>query len=146
MYLSEVKIKNFRCFDDSEHIFVFNNGLNLLVGENDSGKSAIIDAIRYALGTTDSSWTRIELTDFYNEDYSKSIIIQCKFEALTDEEKAAFLECLTHTEDNNFVLFFNCNFECKLKGLSTRIFSNISTSNYVCFLFLTENLALMEKI
>lgn len=126
MYLSEVKIKNFRCFDDSEHIFKFNSGLNLLVGENDSGKTAVIDAIRYALGTTDSNWIRVEPTDFYNEDDSKKISIQCKFEALTDEEKAAFLECLTH-ENDDLVLYINCNFESSHKFSTPRIISNTSS-------------------
>ena len=55
MYLAELKIKNFRCFDENYHIIKFNKGLNVLVGKNDSGKSAIIDAIRYVLGTTDIS-------------------------------------------------------------------------------------------
>ena len=44
MYLSLLKIKNFRCFDGNEHIIAFNKGLNVLVGENDSGKSTIMDA------------------------------------------------------------------------------------------------------
>jgi len=64
MYLSEVEIKNFRCFNGNENIITFNPGLTVLVGENDSGKSAIVDAIRMALGTTDYSWNRIELSDF----------------------------------------------------------------------------------
>ena len=68
MYLSEIRIKNFRCFDDTEHIVRFHAGLNVLVGENDSGKSAVIDAIRIVLGTTDQGWYRIDSTDFYNED------------------------------------------------------------------------------
>ncbi len=49
MYISELKISNFRCFDGTEHIIRFNKGLSVLVGENDSGKTAIIDAIRIAL-------------------------------------------------------------------------------------------------
>lgn len=64
MYLSLLKISNFRCFDDSEHIISFNPGLTILVGENDSGKSAIMDAIRIVLGTTDLGWIRIETDDF----------------------------------------------------------------------------------
>ena len=62
MYLSLLKISNFRCFDDSEHIISFNPGLTILVGENDSGKSAIMDAIRIVLGTTDPvSYTHLTL-------------------------------------------------------------------------------------
>ena len=46
MYLSSIQIKNFRCFDDQVHTIEFNPGLTVLVGENDSGKSAILDAIK----------------------------------------------------------------------------------------------------
>ena len=53
MYLSLLQIKNFRCFDGNEHSTTFKKGLNVLVGENDSGKSAIMDAIKLVLGTTD---------------------------------------------------------------------------------------------
>ena len=53
MYLSLLQIKNFRCFDGNEHSITFKKGLNVLVGENDSGKSAIMDAIKLVLGTTD---------------------------------------------------------------------------------------------
>ena len=52
MYISDVKIVNFRGIG-KETIFKFNPGITVLVGENDSGKSTVIDAIRYVLGTTD---------------------------------------------------------------------------------------------
>ena len=59
MYLSLLKIKNFRCYDENDHNIVFKKGLNVLVGENDSGKSAIMDAIKIVLGTTDMNWYRL---------------------------------------------------------------------------------------
>lgn len=96
MYLSLLKISNFRCFDESEHIICFNPGLTILVGENDSGKSAIMDAIKIVPGTTDLGWTRIETDDFYKEDTSLEINIMCKFSNLSSEEQASFLECLTY--------------------------------------------------
>ena len=96
MFLSEIRVKNFRCFDDNEHNIRFHSGLNVLVGENDSGKSAVVDAIRIVLGTTDQGWYRIDSTDFYNEDRSREITIVCRFECLSDDECAAFLECLTY--------------------------------------------------
>lgn len=96
MYLSSLQISNFRCFDESEHTICFNPGLTILVGENDSGKSAIMDAIRIVLGTTDLGWVRIETDDFYREDTSLEISIVCKFSSLSSEEQASFLECLTY--------------------------------------------------
>ena len=67
MYISSIQIKNFRCFDDQPHEIEFNPGLTVLVGENDSGKSAILDAIRIVLGTTDLGWYHLESTDFHKQ-------------------------------------------------------------------------------
>ena len=115
MYLSSLCIRNFRCFDGGEHIIAFNPGLTVLVGENDSGKSAILDAIRIVLGTTDYGWIRIEASDFYNEDTSQEITILCKFSDLSSEEQAAFLECLTYEASETTVvpqlyLYWNCKY------------------------------------
>lgn len=95
MYLQSIKIQNFRCFGEPQTI-EFNKGLNVLVGENDSGKSAIIDAIRIVMGTTDQGWYRIESTDFYNEEKDSEICICLKFVDLSESEQAAFLECLSN--------------------------------------------------
>lgn len=115
MYLSDVRIKNFRCFDETEHIVRFHSGLNVLVGENDSGKSAIIDSIRIVLGTTDQGWYKIEPTDFYNEDRAREISIICHFKDLNENECAAFLECLTYEDDGsgnkpNLYLHWSCKY------------------------------------
>lgn len=101
MFLSEVTIKNFRCFGEAGQTIKFHNGLNILVGENDSGKSAVIDAIRIVLGTTDQGWYRVDISDFHNEDKSKEIAIICKFEDLSATECASFLECLSYVNDGS---------------------------------------------
>ena len=53
MYISQLKLWNFRKYGSETFNIntpnldvLFNEGLNLLIGENDSGKSAIIDAIK----------------------------------------------------------------------------------------------------
>lgn len=103
MYISELTIKNFRCFDENGVTVKLQKGLTALVGENDSGKTAIIDAIRYVLGTTDNDRNRVDYSDFYKEDLSKEILIVLKFEDLNTSEQAAFLEYLTYVEiDGNF--------------------------------------------
>ena len=104
MYISSINIQNFRCFDDRRHTINFNPGLTVLVGENDSGKTAVLDAIKIVLGTTDFGWNRITINDFYNEDQSKEIHITCHFTDLTPSEQAAFLECLTYREINGVIL------------------------------------------
>jgi putative ATP-dependent endonuclease of OLD family len=47
MYLKYLLIKNFRAIKELK--LEFNKGLNILVGENNAGKSAIIDALRICL-------------------------------------------------------------------------------------------------
>ena len=56
MYLSKLRLWNFRKYSDGADNkpgveIHFHEGLNVLIGENDSGKTAIIDAIRYVLRT-----------------------------------------------------------------------------------------------
>ena len=72
MYISLVKIENFRVFGQGSDSLVLpmRRRLTALAGENDSGKTAIIDALRFALGTTDQEWHRLEDTDFHGEDVS----------------------------------------------------------------------------
>ncbi len=48
MYLSKICITNFRTFNYIE--LDFNSGVNIIIGENNAGKSAIIDALRICLG------------------------------------------------------------------------------------------------
>ena len=48
MHLSRLHISKFRVFNDIT--LYFKNGINILIGENNSGKTAIIDALRICLG------------------------------------------------------------------------------------------------
>lgn len=51
MYLKKLIIRNFRVFDETGIKLVFDKGVNAIIGENNSGKSAIIDAIRICYST-----------------------------------------------------------------------------------------------
>lgn len=103
MYLSEVHLWNFRkygiegeSFEDSAPgvSVTFHDGLNVLIGENDSGKTAIIDAIRYTLGTQSGDWIRIEESDFHaeSENRAQEFKIECVFRGFTEKEAGRFLE------------------------------------------------------
>lgn len=126
MYLSEIAIKNFRCFDASGTTIKLKKGLNILVGENDSGKSALIDAIRIVLGTTDQSWYRFEQSDFHNENITSEIEITCKFDDLTQKERAAFLECLSFDHDK-YALYIHYTYKYLMNYSTPRLSSNISS-------------------
>jgi putative ATP-dependent endonuclease of OLD family len=92
MHISHVRIKNFRIFDDLH--LTFAPGLNLVVGENNSGKTSLIDAIRYALDTNSSEWIKIQESDFRRGQSHFSI--QLKFERITTRQARVFVEHLTH--------------------------------------------------
>lgn len=109
-----LKIKNFRQFGPEGLTLNFRQGLTVLVGENDAGKSAIIDALRYAMGTTDMRWNRILLSDVFENDPSNEIRIQVCFNHLTENESASLLEYLTYDRNGPFVyLNWTCHFNLK---------------------------------
>jgi putative ATP-dependent endonuclease of the OLD family len=98
MYLANLTIENFRIFDDDEKklSLELQPGLNLIVGENNSGKSAIVDALRLLLGTQDREWARITPQDFHVKGSitAEQFAIRCTFHGLDDNEATYFLEWL----------------------------------------------------
>ncbi|MDL2009680.1 MULTISPECIES: ATP-dependent nuclease [Gammaproteobacteria] len=100
MYLAELSITNFRSFGPDGIKVRFREGVTALVGENDSGKTAVIDALRFLLGTTDQEWLRFNDDDFHKaiKDNSESneIKIFGTFKKLTPSDKSGFAEYLTY--------------------------------------------------
>jgi len=101
MYLSELIIENFRIFGslaDKKHLQLeFDPGLNVLVGENDSGKTAVIDAVRLLVGTRSNEWYGLTPEDFHikkDGEREKSLRISAIFRDFADNEAAALLEWL----------------------------------------------------
>lgn len=102
MYLSELKLWNFRKYSkndgevklDAPHLLVpFKKGLNILIGENDSGKTAIIDAIKLVLRTHAVEWIRVEDKDFHEG--TDSIRIELTINDLSELEASLFTEWLS---------------------------------------------------
>lgn len=56
MYISKVKIKNYRSIKDLTTNF--NPGKNIIVGKNNSGKSNIIKAINIVLGKNSPTYEK----------------------------------------------------------------------------------------
>lgn len=101
MYLSRLTLRNFRQFGDGddELDLALSNGVTALVGRNDCGKSAVIDAIRYALLTRDQNFIRVQPEDFHIDATGKQaddIFIRCQLSGLGDDEKGAFAEYLSY--------------------------------------------------
>lgn len=90
MYLDTLEIENFRKYEKLN--VQFTTGLNLIIGENDSGKTAIVDAIKYVLHTQSYDYIRPSYEDFYLEntkdenERSTKFKIQCVFKKFEDYE------------------------------------------------------------
>ncbi|MGH9434378.1 MAG: ATP-dependent nuclease [Terriglobia bacterium] len=116
MFLAELRIENFRVFGEGKDALLlsFKPGLTVLVGENDTGKTAIMDAIRFALGTRDQEYMRVEESDFHQPPDGSArkneIRIRCKFANLSPSDILAFPEYLTYLEEGRVtvpVLYIN---------------------------------------
>src|SRR5260370_35489500 len=100
MYISELRIDNFRMFGEGDNAFVLplRPGLTALVGENDIGKTAAIDACRLVLGTRDQETFRFDDAGFHQPPdpapRGKEIRIRCKFGDLPAAPTGTFAEYL----------------------------------------------------
>lgn len=106
MYLSNIKLWNFRKFGsvgdiDLKHPNLdlsFTKGLNVLIGENDSGKSAILEAIKMVLRTHAYERMMWVKEDFHEG--TDELRIELLIEGLTNSEAAHFTEWLGWSEGN----------------------------------------------
>ena len=107
MYLSTLKLWNFRKYgegpDGKPGLEVhFHEGVNVLIGENDSGKTAIVDAIRYALRTQSGEFIQFDDKDFYQDitgNRKDEFKIECVFDGLTEQDSGLFWEWLSWNDD-----------------------------------------------
>ena len=83
MYISKIKIHNFKCFKDYE--LSCNPQLNILVGMNDIGKSTILEAIHLCLtGFFRGKYLKNNLTqDVFNNDCIKNYLDNIKSDVNT---------------------------------------------------------------
>ena len=93
MYVSQLIIEGYKnCKNRS--IINFNKGLNILVGENASGKTTIVNALRLILRENEYSYSNINESDFYksfqNNKISEMIKLDLHFHDLTEIEEITF--------------------------------------------------------
>ena len=79
IFIREVGIKNFKCFSDHNVRLVQpdgttpGSGLNVLIGENGNGKTALLEAINYTNQSSYAAENRLSINDFH--DHKKPILI-----------------------------------------------------------------------
>ncbi len=110
MWLSELQIRNFRKIDALT--VSFPRGLTVLVGENNSGKTTIIDALRLMLfSSREFDSLRLTEDDFRIGTEHAPIEISCRFTGLEDEDEVHFQECLVDIGDGKFEMQLNARVE-----------------------------------
>jgi putative ATP-dependent endonuclease of the OLD family len=110
MRLRELKIRNFRKIE--EVVVSFPPGLCVIIGENNAGKTAIIDALRLMLvPSRDFDALRLNEDDFrIGTDYAP-IEISCTFADSKDEDEVHFQECLVDVGGGKFDIRLNARVE-----------------------------------
>ena len=119
MYLSELKLWNFRkygiigeTFNDSKPGLTvqFLDGVNVLIGENNSGKTTIVDANRYILKTQSGEPIYVDEKDFYEraDGRASELRIECSFKGFSHTDAGHFLEWIgfepNNAGENEYVL------------------------------------------
>ncbi len=105
MYLKRICAQNFRAFGDGvtapELNWELNPGLNILVGENDAGKTCVVDAIRQVLLTTSYETIRLFEEDFHihGSQRANSLWIEVTLCELSKDQQANVIEWLTLEND-----------------------------------------------
>lgn len=108
MIISELKVYNFRQFQSVDGApglkITFHKGLNALIGENDSGKTAVIDALKLVLLTQSNEYIRPLDEDFYKPivgEACSEFKIDCTISEFTQNEAKNFIEYLSFNKAEN---------------------------------------------
>lgn len=80
MYISKIRVQNYKSFLDSGEVAI-NGGLFALIGQNNTGKSAIMDAIQCVFPSSKKTITSMD----YHKGTTSDIIIEIWFNNVTEE-------------------------------------------------------------
>lgn len=102
MYLAQLEIANFRKLKKTD--LHFRKGLNVLVGANNAGKTAVVDALRALLAGHDEPYPRLDTEDLHRPkdgDPEGDIVFHYVFRDLDADDEADFLAALKPDADGN---------------------------------------------
>lgn len=104
LYLEKLTVSNFRKFKAAE--FKFTTGLNIIIGSNNIGKTALIDALRSLLAGHEEPYPRFTTDDIHRPKNgtqpSNQILFQFVFAGLSISDEADFLPALVPTDSGDF--------------------------------------------
>lgn len=119
-FIKKVRILNFKCFKEWFEIDL-NDGMNIIVGDNEEGKTTIIESIYLALtGVYHGKYLKNELSqELFNKDIVKDYILK-----INNEEKIDLPKILIE-------IFFNDNTDVeKMRGTNNSLLEDASGISY----------------
>lgn len=146
MFLKEVQIRNYKNF--MKERFLFHKGVNVIIGENDSGKTNLMQAIRLVLDKR-MDWHEREISEKMFPENIKHwqgqiIIISLRFSELSEyRDDEAVLKYITGNKDKEGSLTWFCMpdsstrkrlSECSDITTLNEQLSDITIDNYVSFI------------
>ena len=111
MYLAKLSVSNFRKLAKAE--LTFQEGLNVLVGANNVGKTAVIDALRALLAGHDEPYARLSAEDVHQPKGGAAagdITFQYVFRGLSTDDEADFLAALKPGTDGALEAHFTVRY------------------------------------
>ncbi len=124
MFLYELKITNFKSFSGITSL-EFNipngeagSGLNIFIGENNTGKSTIFEAIDFLRNSTKKDIGNIKNKDHFEDDSSVEITFQGDIETVIDNFSQpnkidTFKKYITNINDNHRITFIRSSSNIK---------------------------------
>lgn len=100
MHLKSLRIQGFRRFNDVA--LRFRGGLNVIVGPNNAGKTAVVDALRVLLAASDEGNLRLTELDLHQKssgERSSASTFTFVFSGLSEEHEADFMTALIPVKD-----------------------------------------------
>lgn len=125
IFIKKLIIENYKCFNNESINFNVpdgeneGSGLNILIGENGNGKTAILEAINYLTQNTYSSENKLQISDFH--DYEKEILIKGETEVF---------ECKSTIDFYKDWFFKSSGFEFHAKSRETKARGKLLSSSF----------------
>lgn len=126
MYIREFRIGNFRAIKNLT--LFFNKGINIIIGENNAGKTAIIDALRICLGYGKSDTgiyiqeSDLHLNSLDPAEQNTVIQFDLIFEIESDIERQCFNDFISQDPSNPAVQTIQLHLRYSLEKSSRRSF------------------------
>jgi predicted ATP-dependent endonuclease of OLD family len=101
MYLKQIKLKNYRLFDDID--ITFQHGMNVLIGKNSTGKSTILEAIDFLLSNNNANIPIEEIIPYSKRNTQTVQVRVVGVFEMSDIEKDSILSILENDNDRDLI-------------------------------------------